>query len=161
MAWLQIVQLIFSILTILCAICVLIAIWMKSKSGLLLPWLINHAVLAVIGSVYKFYNAVLHYKEQDTAMGIRYSVACVGIAGTIYTSCWISLTFLTHFCLRLVNYFSINRCRTYNLTCSCFYFTIAVMGSTFWWVIFSYYQELSEVDLKNKNKANSSEGTGM
>jgi hypothetical protein len=35
------------------------------------------------------------------------------------------------------------------------------MGSTFWWVIFSYYQELSEVDLKNKNKANSSEGTGM
>jgi hypothetical protein len=79
---LQKIQLIISFLTIASAILVLIVVCQNGRHCLLLPGLIFHAVLAVIGFVFTFYYAVLHYNEQDNDTGKNYLLACFGIAGT-------------------------------------------------------------------------------
>lgn len=50
--------------------------------GLLLPWLILHALSALTGIGFSLYSAILHAFEQEMSMGIGYAAVTVGIAGS-------------------------------------------------------------------------------
>ncbi len=81
--WLQSFQFVVSILTFMFAICVLIAAWMNSNSGLLLPWLIFQPLLTMIGFISTGYYAVWYWRDRDITMVIVYSAASFFIAGTV------------------------------------------------------------------------------
>ncbi|XP_046461473.1 uncharacterized protein LOC124207881 [Daphnia pulex] len=79
----SILLIISSLITIFVSILVVIAAWKNRKHRFLLPWLILNPLSALTGIGFTFYSAILHWIEQEIAMGIGYAAASVIIAGSL------------------------------------------------------------------------------
>jgi hypothetical protein len=114
---------------------VLVASWKNRMPGLLLPWLILHALSALTGIGFSLYSAILHAFEQEMSMGIGYAAASLRLLVSQVVAINIFVKFDSS-SRQLCFYFSIRCCST-------------AIGGCCWLVIFRYYCQLKKVIKKN------------